>query len=89
MSLKLYVDMMSQPCRSVILFCRVNNIQYEPVTKLIFGGDLATEEFAKITPLKTVSVNYTQISGLINDIFIQRFLPWMMAASSLVIPALS
>ena len=42
MVLKLYVDHNSQPCRAILLFCRINNIDYEEHSVAFPTGELFT-----------------------------------------------
>lgn len=46
----IYGDLMSQPVRSVITFCNINNIPYEFVEILISKGHTKSKEFLKINP---------------------------------------
>ena len=39
MTLKLYVDYLSQPCRALVLFCRAANIPHEVVHLAFFKGE--------------------------------------------------
>ncbi|KAG4171713.1 hypothetical protein ERO13_A12G227600v2 [Gossypium hirsutum] len=52
MKLKVYADRMSQPCRAVIIFCKVNGIDYEEIKVHISKGQHLTPEFAEINPMK-------------------------------------
>ncbi|XP_038991266.1 glutathione S-transferase T1-like isoform X2 [Hibiscus syriacus] len=52
MKLKVYADRMSQPSRAVIIFCKVNGIDYEEIKVLISKGQHLTSEFAEINPMK-------------------------------------
>uniref|UniRef100_A0A914XJ56 Glutathione S-transferase theta 1 n=2 Tax=Plectus sambesii TaxID=2011161 RepID=A0A914XJ56_9BILA len=54
MTLKVYVDLMSQPCRALVLLLRANNVQYEEVAIALRKGEHQTEEFAKINPMQRV-----------------------------------
>ncbi|KAG0618257.1 hypothetical protein M758_4G049600 [Ceratodon purpureus] len=53
-TLKLYVDLMSQPSRAVLLFCRVNKIDVELHLVNIQKGEQKTPEFRAINPLGKV-----------------------------------
>lgn len=53
-NLKLYADLMSQPSRAVLLFCRVNNIDVDQQLINIQKGDHKTPEFKAINPLGKV-----------------------------------
>lgn len=53
--MKIFVDLMSQPCRAVVLLLEINKIPYTKVIINLANGDHQTnEEFAKINPNKTV-----------------------------------
>ncbi|KNA10049.1 hypothetical protein SOVF_147980 [Spinacia oleracea] len=54
MTLKVFVDRMSQPSRAVILFCKVNNIQFEEVKIDLAKRQHLSQEFAEINPLRQV-----------------------------------
>jgi len=56
MSLKVYVDLMSQPARSIIIFCRAAGIQHQQMGVRITAGDTKTEEYRKMNPLCKVPV---------------------------------
>ncbi|GMJ06272.1 glutathione S-transferase THETA 1 [Hibiscus trionum] len=52
MVLKVYADRMSQPSRAVIIFCKMNGINYEEIKVHISKGQHLTSEFAEINPMK-------------------------------------
>eukprot|EP00057_Strongylocentrotus_purpuratus_P035092 XP_797660.1 PREDICTED: glutathione S-transferase theta-1 [Strongylocentrotus purpuratus] len=54
MVVKVYVDMLSQPCRALILFLKNTKIPFEVVTISLRNGDQKKAEFTKVTPLNTV-----------------------------------
>ncbi|KAK7929801.1 hypothetical protein WMY93_006196 [Mugilogobius chulae] len=54
MSLELFLDMNSQPCRSVYMFAKKNNIPVEVKTVSLRNGEQFTEEFVKVNPIRTV-----------------------------------
>ncbi|KAL9246731.1 hypothetical protein vseg_020229 [Gypsophila vaccaria] len=54
MSLKIYVDRLSQPSRAVLIFCKVNKIDFEEVRVDLSKGKHLTPEFAEINPQKQV-----------------------------------
>ncbi|KAM9328989.1 glutathione S-transferase theta-1-like [Gastrophryne carolinensis] len=54
--LELYLDLLSQPCRSVYLFAKVNNIPFKHHEMQIFKGDHLTEDFKKLNPLRKLPV---------------------------------
>lgn len=39
MTLKVYVDLMSQPCRALVMLLRANNVKYEEVAIALRKGD--------------------------------------------------
>ncbi|XP_072319146.1 glutathione S-transferase theta-1b [Eucyclogobius newberryi] len=54
MALQLFLDMMSQPCRSVYMFAKKNNIPVEVRTVSLVNGEQFTEEFGKVNPIRKV-----------------------------------
>ncbi|KAJ8286451.1 hypothetical protein GJAV_G00039390 [Gymnothorax javanicus] len=54
MALELYLDMLSQPCRSVFIFAKKNNIPFTFKRISLFDGDQHGEEFGKITMIRKV-----------------------------------
>ncbi|XP_069789670.1 glutathione S-transferase theta-1-like [Narcine bancroftii] len=56
MALQLYGDLISQPCRSVYIFLKKNNIPFEFKVVQLFEGEQYSEEFQKINPLGKVPV---------------------------------
>ncbi|XP_008315954.1 glutathione S-transferase theta-1b [Cynoglossus semilaevis] len=54
MALELYLDMKSQPCRSVYIFAKKNNIPFVFKKVSLLKGEHFGEEFKKITPIKKV-----------------------------------
>ncbi|XP_018429155.1 PREDICTED: glutathione S-transferase theta-1-like [Nanorana parkeri] len=54
--LELYLDLLSQPCRSVYLFAKVNNIPFQHHEMKLFKGDHLTERFKKVNPQHKVPV---------------------------------
>ncbi|XP_077996265.1 glutathione S-transferase theta-1-like [Glandiceps talaboti] len=54
MGLEVYFDMMSQPSRSVLMFCEVNNIPYEKKVTSVFAGDTRKEAYQAINPVMRV-----------------------------------
>ncbi|XP_021753854.1 glutathione S-transferase T1-like [Chenopodium quinoa] len=53
-TLKVYADRRSQPTRAIILFCKVNGIEFEEVETRLFSDDLQTPEYQAINPMKKV-----------------------------------
>jgi len=54
MALKVYVDRMSQPSRAVLLFCKLNNLEFEEVKISLFKGEHKFPEFMEINPMGQV-----------------------------------
>ncbi|XP_009796155.1 glutathione S-transferase T1-like [Nicotiana sylvestris] len=54
MSLKLYVDRLSQPSRALLIFCKLNGIEFEEVPIELSKGQHRSPEFAEINPMKQV-----------------------------------
>ncbi|KAL8503363.1 hypothetical protein ACS0TY_022194 [Phlomoides rotata] len=54
MTLKVYADRMSQPSRAVIIFCKINGIDFEEVRIDLSKRQHLTPEFREINPLKKV-----------------------------------
>ncbi|KAM4049642.1 glutathione S-transferase theta-3-like [Anomaloglossus baeobatrachus] len=52
--LTLYLDLASQPCRSVYIFAKANNIPFKYEEVLLSRGDQMTEDFGKVNPLRKV-----------------------------------
>ncbi|XP_019171132.1 PREDICTED: glutathione S-transferase T1-like isoform X2 [Ipomoea nil] len=54
MTLKLYVDRMSQPSRALLIFCKANGIEFEEVQIELSKAQHRTPEFGEINPMKQV-----------------------------------
>ncbi|EYU38357.1 hypothetical protein ABFS82_05G102200 [Erythranthe guttata] len=54
MTLKLYADRMSQPSRAIIIFCKLNGIDFEEVKIDLSRRQHLTPEFREINPMKKV-----------------------------------
>ncbi|KAI7737210.1 hypothetical protein M8C21_012310 [Ambrosia artemisiifolia] len=54
MALKVYADRMSQPSRAVILFCKVNGIDFEEILVDIFKNEQFSPEYKAINPMHQV-----------------------------------
>ncbi|XP_057688726.1 glutathione S-transferase theta-1a [Corythoichthys intestinalis] len=54
--MELYLDLRSQPCRSVFMFARVNAIPFEFKLVDLAKGEQYSEEFSKISPVRKVPV---------------------------------
>ncbi|XP_068640459.1 glutathione S-transferase T1 [Aristolochia californica] len=51
MGLQVYADRLSQPSRAVIIFCKVNGIEFEEITVNLAKGQHRSQEFKEINPL--------------------------------------
>ncbi|XP_023664084.2 glutathione S-transferase theta-3-like isoform X1 [Paramormyrops kingsleyae] len=56
MPLEIYLDLISQPCRSVYIFAKKNNIPFEFKKILLFKGEQYSEEFGKVNYFRKVPV---------------------------------
>ncbi|XP_033480750.1 glutathione S-transferase theta-1b [Epinephelus lanceolatus] len=54
MALELYLDLFSQPCRSVYIFAKKNNIPVEVKKVSLMDGEQFSEEFGKISLIRKV-----------------------------------
>ncbi|KAL3331324.1 hypothetical protein AABB24_034913 [Solanum stoloniferum] len=54
MTLKLYVDRLSHPCREVIIFCKLNGIDFEEVHIDLSKRQHLTPEFKEVNPMKQI-----------------------------------
>ncbi|KAK7358627.1 hypothetical protein VNO77_00565 [Canavalia gladiata] len=52
MKLQVYADRMSQPSRAVLIFCKVNGIDFEEIQVQISKGHQLSPQFQAINPLK-------------------------------------
>ena len=64
MVIKLYIDYVSQPSRSVYALCLANNIPHEVVEVSMMSGDVKSEKFAKINPMRKVPAIHDTENGL-------------------------
>ncbi|XP_073675332.1 glutathione S-transferase theta-1a [Garra rufa] len=56
MPLELYLDLHSQPCRSVFLFAKINKIPFEYKAVDLSAGEQYGEEFGKVSMIRKVPV---------------------------------
>ncbi|XP_009600810.1 glutathione S-transferase T1-like isoform X1 [Nicotiana tomentosiformis] len=54
MTLKLYVDRMSQPSRALLIFCKLNGIDFEEVYINLSKRQHLSPEFKEVNPMKQV-----------------------------------
>ncbi|XP_068098649.1 glutathione S-transferase theta-3-like [Hyperolius riggenbachi] len=52
--LTLYVDLLSQPARSVYIFAKANNIPFNHHEMWLFKGDQLSEDYAKVNPIRKI-----------------------------------
>ncbi|PNY14461.1 glutathione S-transferase t1-like protein, partial [Trifolium pratense] len=52
--LNVYVDRMSQPCRAILIFCRLNGIDFEEIKVDIAKSHHLSPEFTEVNPLQKV-----------------------------------
>ncbi|XP_074321796.1 glutathione S-transferase T1-like [Silene latifolia] len=55
---KIYGDRKSQPTRAIMLFSKLNGIDFEEITVELFNQEHLTPEFAEINPVKEIPVIY-------------------------------
>ncbi|MCD7448588.1 Glutathione S-transferase theta-1 [Datura stramonium] len=54
MSLKVYVDRLSQPSRALLIFCKLNGIEFEEVPIDLSKGQHRSPEYEEVNPMKQV-----------------------------------
>lgn len=54
MDLKVYVDRLSQPSRAILIFCKINGIEFEEIKVDLINRKHQTPEFEEINPMKQV-----------------------------------
>ncbi|KAL3498826.1 hypothetical protein ACH5RR_041558 [Cinchona calisaya] len=54
MKLKLFVDRLSQPSRAILIFCKVNGIDFEEVKIYLSQGQHSSPEYKEINPMQQV-----------------------------------
>ncbi|KAF3687104.1 Glutathione S-transferase theta-3 [Channa argus] len=74
MALELYLDLYSQPCRSVYIFAKKNNIPFDFKKITLFDGEQYGEEFGKITLIRKVPALRDQDFCLGESIAILQYL---------------
>nr|XP_025633418.1 glutathione S-transferase T1 isoform X1 [Arachis hypogaea] len=52
LKVKVYADRMSQPSRAVLIFCKVNGIEFDEIKVEISKRQQLSPEFAAINPFK-------------------------------------
>ncbi|CAH1801026.1 unnamed protein product [Owenia fusiformis] len=56
MVLRVYYDLMSQPCRAIVMFLKLNHIPYEDKIVALRKGEHFEEPFTKLNPFQRVPV---------------------------------
>jgi len=74
MTVRVLADLMSQPARGVVIFCRAAGISHEYVPIRITAGDNKTEEYKKLNPLGKVPVLQDGDFALTESVAIMRYL---------------
>jgi len=74
MTVKVLADLMSQPARALVIFCRASGIAHEHVPIRITAGDTKTEEYTKLNPLQKVPVIQDGDFALTESVAIVRYL---------------
>ncbi|XP_066499953.1 glutathione S-transferase theta-1a [Hoplias malabaricus] len=74
MSLELYLDLTSQPCRSVYIFAKLTNIPFEYKAVDLSAGEHYGEEFEKVSILRKVPVLKDGAFILTESIAIMQYL---------------
>ncbi|KAI3522562.1 hypothetical protein L1887_00439 [Cichorium endivia] len=54
MVLKVYADRLSQPSRAVLMFCKINGIDFEEIQVDVFKGQTFSPEYKAINPMHQV-----------------------------------
>lgn len=54
MKLKVYADRLSQPSRAIIIFCKLNGIDFEEVNISLAKGEHRSSKFKEINPMRKV-----------------------------------
>lgn len=73
-AIKIYTDMLSQPCRALIIYCRVANIPFEFKQTLIKDGMNRTEEYTKIHPFQKLPAAEHNGVPMFESLAIMRYL---------------
>jgi len=74
MSLKIFADLMSQPSRAVVLFCRAAKVPHELKPIMLKKGEHMTEEMTKINPFQKVPFAEHNGIPLVESLAIMRYI---------------
>lgn len=74
MTVRVFADLMSQPARATVIFCRVAGIEHKHVPIRITNGDTRTEEYTKMNPFQKVPVIQDGDFALTESVAILRYL---------------
>ncbi|XP_054711899.1 glutathione S-transferase theta-1-like [Uloborus diversus] len=74
MSLKVFYDLMSQPCRALVIFLKMNQIPFESKLVALRKGEHLTSEFSKLNVFQKVPVIYHNGFILTESIAMIRYL---------------
>ena len=89
MSLKLFVDLLSQPSRGLFIFCKVANIPFNLNSIRLAKLEHKTEEYAKINPFQTVPAIEHNGTSIIESVAILRYLTNTHKVNEQLSPTLS
>ncbi|KAM9450271.1 glutathione S-transferase theta-1b [Clarias gariepinus] len=87
MVLEIYLDLLSQPCRSVYIFAKKNNIPFEYKKLSLMAGEHYGEEFGKINMMRKVPTIRDGDFCLSESVAIMQYLAEKYGASDNWYPA--
>ena len=73
-SIKVFADLMSQPSRALVMFCRVTKIPHEFKSIMIKKGEHQTEEMTKLNPFQKMPFIVEDGKSLTESMAILRYL---------------
>ncbi|XP_022917152.1 glutathione S-transferase theta-1-like [Onthophagus taurus] len=74
MTLKVYLDLVSQPCRSLYMVLKASNTPFQMESIELFKGQHLQEDYLKITPLHKIPAITENGMNLIESVAILRYL---------------
>jgi len=74
MSVKIFADLMSQPSRAIVIFCRAAGIEHQLVPIRIMKGENKTEEYTKMNPFQKSPVIQVGKTNLTESVAMVRYL---------------